>query len=247
MHIFKNLINYKSLDIRFISICFKTILLTLFIGFSGHTWAYDTDQTRIDHLIRDVRFDDVPNVKKALSEGLSPNTIDKNGNSILAIAIKENAKKVAKLLIDTPKVDLDRPNLAGETPVMMAAFNGSLDLLSYMVEKYDVELNKPKWSALHYAALNGHLDVCKYLLEHGAYVDPQSPNGSTPLMLAARAGHIQIVKLLLDSGAALDSINAVGMTAIDFAIQGNQTEIANGLKSRWLKLYGKSSDPKGSK
>ena len=243
----KNFSNYKLLEFNYLTYCFKSILCALFLGISSFSFAYDADQTRIDHLIRDVRFDDVPGVKKALSEGLSPNTMDKNGNSILAIAIKENAKKVAKLLIDAPSTDLDRPNLAGETPIMMAAFNGSLDLVSYMVEKHDVELNKPSWSALHYAALNGHLDVCRYLLEHGAYVDPQSPNGSTPLMLAARAGHPEIVKLLLDSGAALDSINAVGMTAIDFAIQGNQTEIANGLKSRWIKLYGKSSDPNSPK
>jgi hypothetical protein len=48
-----------------------------------------------------------------------------------------------------------------------------------------------------------------------------------------------VVKLLLDNDADLAKINSVKMTAIDFAEQHNQSEIAEGLKSRWLKLYKK--------
>ncbi len=61
--------------------------------------------------------------------------------------------------------------------------------------------------------------------------------------MAARGGHIEIVKLLLDRGADLSKRNAVGMTAIDFAEQHNQSEIAIGLKSRWLKLHKKAYRP----
>ena len=142
-----------------------------------------------------------------------------------------------KLLIDTPSIDLERPNLAGETPVMLAAFTGSEELVRYLVEKRQVEVNKPGWSALHYAATNGHLKIALYLLNNNAYVDPESPNGTTALMMAARGGHIEVVKLLLDRDADLSKMNNVKMTAIDFAEQHNQTEISAGLKSRWLKLY----------
>jgi hypothetical protein len=48
-----------------------------------------------------------------------------------------------------------------------------------------------------------------------------------------------VVKLLLDRDADLSKMNNLKMTAIDFAEQHNQTEIAEGLKSRWLKLYKK--------
>jgi ankyrin repeat protein len=58
-------------------------------------------------------------------------------------------------------------------------------------------------------------------------------------MMAARGGHIEVVKLLLDNDADLAKINSVKMTAIDFAEQHNHSEIAEGLKSRWLKLYKK--------
>jgi ankyrin repeat protein len=226
--------------------CFITV-----ISFTGSlTSSLSTAQTpgstlpqaqqyKVDSFLRDVKFNDAKSVKKALASGMSPNAMDDKGNSALTIAITEKSLDVAKLLIDTPSIDLERPNLAGETPVMLAAFTGSEELVRYLVEKRQVEINKPGWSALHYAATNGHLKIAAYLLDKNAYVDPESPNRTTALMMAARGGHIEVVKLLLDRDADLSKINNVKMTAIDFAEQHNQTEIAAGLKSRWLKLYKK--------
>ena len=221
--------------------CFKAIIYTLFL-FGGSAFAQSMPQTmqyQVDAFLKDVKFNDVKSVKKALKDGMSPNAMDAKGNTALSIAITEKSIDVAKALIDSPSIDLERPNLAGETPVMMAAFHGSFELVQYLVEQRQVEINKPGWSALHYAATNGHLKSATYLLDQNAYVDPESPNGTTALMMAARGGHIEVVKLLLDRGADLSKMNAVKMTAIDFAEQHNQAEIANGLKLRWVKLYKK--------
>jgi ankyrin repeat protein len=198
----------------------------------------------MDDFIRDVKLNNARGVKKALDAGMSPNVADNKGNSVLALAIAEKAIDVAKLLINSPSIDLERPNLAGETPLMMAAYNGSYDLVTYLVTQRSVEVNHPGWSALHYASTNGHLEIVRFLLDKGAYVDPESPNGTTALMMAARGGHIQIVKLLIDRGANISNSNQLNLTAIDFALANNQTEIADGLKSRWLKLYGKPYPPK---
>ena len=230
---------------------YKVITTYCFLSIISLTSSVTTAQTpgsvlpqaqqyQVDSFLRDVKFNDAKAVKKALSSGMSPNAMDNKGNSALTIAITEKSLDVAKLLIDTPSIDLERPNLAGETPVMLAAFTGSEELVRYLVEKRQVEINKPGWSALHYAATNGHLKIAAYLLEKNAYVDPESPNKTTALMMAARGGHIEVVKLLLDNDADLAKINSVKMTAIDFAEQHNQSEIAEGLKSRWLKLYKKS-------
>ena len=40
--------------------------------------------------------------------------------------------------------------------------------------------------------------VVKLLLDHDAYIDTASPNGTTPLMMAARGNHPSTVTLLLD-------------------------------------------------
>lgn len=201
-------------------------------------------QNKMDDFIRDVKFNDVKGVKKALESGMSPNTSDKFGNTVLSIAIVEKATDAAKLLINSPSIDLERPNLAGETPLMMAAFHGSLELVKHLINQRSVEINHPGWSALHYAATNGHFAIAEFLLDKGAYVDPESPNGTTALMMAARGGHITIVRLLLDRGANLSNHNQLNLTAIDFAEANNQEEIGKGLRSRWLKLYSKPYPPK---
>ena len=222
-----------------ITCCFTTLILTI----SGSVFAQNNSvrvsQYQTDDFLNSVKMNDVKAVKKALSNGISPNLMDTQGNSALALAITEKSMDVIKLLVDTPSIDLERPNLAGETPVMMMAYNDMYDLLVYLVDKRDVDINKPGWTALHYAATNGHERIASYLLDKHAYIDALSPNGTTPLMMAARGGHIHVVKLLLDRGADLSKRNGLKMTAIEFAEQNNQSEIAAGLKSRWSKVYGK--------
>ncbi len=224
-----------------INYCFNYIFLIFFALFSYSilSLAQSTPQQQslMDEFIRDVKLNNIRGVKKALDAGMSPNVSDSRGNSVLSLAITEKSIDVAKLLINSPSIDLERPNLAGETPLMMASYYGQLDVVKYLVEQRSVEINHPGWSALHYAATNGHEVIVRFLLDKGAYVDPESPNGTTALMMAARGGHINIVKLLLDRGADLSIHNQLNMTAIDFAADNNQSEIASGLKSRWLKLY----------
>jgi ankyrin repeat protein len=85
---------------------------------------------------------------------------------------------------------------------------------------------------LHYAAANGNDDIVKLLLDHDAYIDAGSPNGTTPLMMASRGGHVSTVKLLLDSGADLNVKNQLGLTALDFAKQYKEPDVVEGLTAR---------------
>lgn len=226
----------KSLNYCFYCILSLAVVLSG-VSTSSFSQSISQQQSLMDEFIRDVKLNNVRGVKKALDAGMSPNVSDSRGNSVLSLAITEKSIDVAKLLINSPSIDLERPSLAGETPLMMASYNGLLDIVKYLVEQRSVEINHPGWCALHYAATNGHEPIVRFLLDKGAYVDPESPNGTTALMMAARGGHINIVKLLLDRGADLSIHNQLNMTAIDFATDNNQAEIASGLKSRWLKLY----------
>ena len=236
-------LSYKKNSFINLRYCFLSIfLLSLSFTLSSESLAQE-DQSQdsqyvVDSFIRDIKMDNRPAVMAALITGLSPNTTDSKGNPALNIAIQEKSYKTAQLLMETPGIDLNKANAADETPVMLAALNGSYDLVLALINGHDVELNQPGWTALHYASINGHLQIVSLLLDHEAYIDALSPNGTTPLMLAARAGHIHVVKLLLDKGADLTIQNAMNLSAIEFADQGHQTEIARGLRSRWLKLYG---------
>jgi ankyrin repeat protein len=70
---------------------------------------------------------------------------------------------------------------------------------------------------LHYAASRAQKTIIEILLDHSAYIDAESPNGSTPLMMAAMYGNAECVRLLLDGGADPTLINQAGLTASDFA------------------------------
>ncbi|SIT39423.1 putative ankyrin repeat harboring signal peptide protein [Paraburkholderia ribeironis] len=192
----------------------------------------------IDSLIKSVKFDDVDGVKKLLAKGMDPNSVDNQGMPLLVLAAREKSDKVGAALLANPKTDIEIEDKAGENALMMAALVGDLDFVNLLVAK-DAEINKKGWAPLHYAAANGNDDIVKVLLDHSAYVDAGSPNGTTPLMMAARGGHVSTVKLLLDNGADLTVKNQIGMTALDFAKTYKEPDVVEGLTARLQQMQQK--------
>jgi ankyrin repeat protein len=193
----------------------------------------------IDDLFTAITFDDLDKVKYQIDTvGLSPNTFNKYGNPALVFAIREGSNKVINFLLDHKDSELEIENIYSENALMWAAYLGKFDLVKRLIDVKKVNINKIGWSGIHYAVSTGQIEITKYLLKKGAAVDSKSPNETTPMMLAARHGYIQIVKYLLDSGADLSARNQQGMSAIDFAVKANQTEVSEGLISRWRKVYG---------
>lgn len=182
-----------------------------------------------------VRLDNVKLVRSLLQRGFDPNTVDEQrGDTGLIIAVREDAGKVVDLLLNTKDVNLDARARNGDTALMMAAYKGKYDLVKALLDK-GAEPNQTGWAALHYAAAVGNNPIVQLLLDHSAYIDAESPNQTTPIMMAARGGHILTVKLLLDEGADLTLKNGAGMTALDFARAGGFRDIVEGLTYRLQK------------
>jgi len=145
--------------------------------------------------------------------------------------------KVFKLLLDTPGVDIEAKSHNGDDALMIASYEGNLPAVQALLAK-GAHVNRPGWTALHYAAAAGADDIVKLLIAHHANLDARSPNKTTPMMMAARGGHIMIVKTLLDAGADATLKNALGLNAIDFAQRHGFNDIVEGLTYR-LKKAGK--------
>jgi hypothetical protein len=64
----------------------------------------------------------------------------------------------------------------------------------------------------------------RLLLEHHAFVDAESPNGTTPLMMAAQYGTGDAVRLLLEAGAQALQANKQGLSALDFAQRASRPD-----------------------
>ncbi|MFS0753929.1 ankyrin repeat domain-containing protein [Noviherbaspirillum sp. 1P10PC] len=185
-----------------------------------------------------VKLDNIKLVRSLLQRGFDPNTVDEErGETGLIIAVREDAGKVFDLLLNTKDINLDARARNGDTALMMAAYKGRYDVAKVLLDK-GAEPNQTGWAALHYAAAVGNNQIVQLLLDHSAYIDAESPNQTTPIMMAARGGHILTVKLLLDEGADLTLKNGAGMTALDFARAGGFKDIVEGLTYR-LKKAGK--------
>src|SRR5690606_12677439 len=128
----------------------------------------------------------------------------------LLIALREGAPKVAQLLIEHPNTDVSATNANDESPLMMAALRGQQDFVDQLLKR-DAAVNKTGWTPLHYAATSGQVAIMRQLLERHAFIDAQSPNGTTPLMMAAMYGTAEAVKLLIAEGADLAMKNEQGM------------------------------------
>jgi uncharacterized protein len=116
-------------------------------------------------------------------------------------------------------VKVEARNAQGESPLMMAAIKGHLEAARVLIEA-KAEVNKTGWTPLHYAASNPEPEskaMVALLLEHHAYIDAESPNKTTPLMMAARYGSSETIQLLLEEGADPSLRNELGLTAVDFA------------------------------
>jgi len=193
--------------------------------------ALPAQATPADTMIKAVKFDDVKEVNKQLSQGMDPNMVDNQGMPLLVIAAREKSDQVVGALIANPKTNIEIVDRVGENAMMMAALNNDVAIVKLLIEK-GAEVNKKGWAPLHYAAANGNDDVVQILIDHSAYVDAGSPNDTTPLMMAARGNHISTIKLLLDNGADLNVKNQIGMNALDFAKQYHAPDAIAGLSAR---------------
>ena len=168
-----------------------------------------------------LKSDNVRTVQALLQRGFDSNTVNPEGVPALMLAVREPSLKVAELLASWPKTKTELRNDKDESVLMLAALKGHFSLVQKLVE-HDADVNKPGWTPLHYAASAGHVQIVEYLLEHSAYIDAESPNGTTPLMMAAMYGSPEAVKVLIQAGADLSSKNQLGLSAWDFAVRGQR-------------------------
>jgi len=197
---------------------FKLFLyLYVLIGFSiSKAGAFDD-------FFKAIVFDQDYMVAHLISRGMDVNTPTEKGEPALIFAVRSGAPKTVAFLLKQPGIQLDATNTADETALMLAANSNDLDSANLLITA-GASVNRPNWTPLHYAASKGHTSMMRLLIDNDAYIDAESPNGTTPLMMAAYYGNPAVTKLLLEEGADPTLKNDKQLTAYDFAYAGPHKE-----------------------
>ena len=98
--------------------------------------------------------------------------VNLNGQDIHAAARKGDLEAV-KAFVETDPAQIKALNASGSTPLIVAASNGHMQVVVFLLEKgADIQAaNKWGRTALHYAVDGGNLEVAKLLLEKGADIN----------------------------------------------------------------------------
>ena len=212
-----------------------TIVIFFALSLNGPVLAQTDEQ--IADFAKAAKFNDVSTVRNLVSKGVDPNILDPKGELMLNLAIRDKSSDVIAFLLTNPRTDVDISNKFGETPLMIASIEGNLPVAKALIQGRKAKVDHIGWTPLHYACAKGQIEIAQYLLANGAIVDSLSPGNTTPLMMAVQSGNEVLVKLLLDKGADLQLRNSQGLSAIDIAVIYEKPWIAEGLLSRWQRLY----------
>lgn len=124
--------------------------------------------------------------------------------------------------------EADTADPSGMTLLMMAAFNGQLDMVELLLKsgaRVDLR-NRQGDSALVLAALKGHLPVVERLVKAGATLDQK---GWTALHYASFEGRTDVVNYLVRRGVNIDALAPNDSTALMLAARNGHMETVKAL------------------
>ena len=173
-----------------------------------------------------LELGDVDQAATWLDAGLPPDFTGSRIGSGLMIGAWEGKLELMRLFISRG-ADINLINANGETALALAAWRGHLEAVQWLIER-GARINPPgrQWSALHYAVFGGHEAIVDYLLAQGADINALSTNGSSVLMLAVYEGRQGLVGKLIEKGADRSPKNDWGDGALEWAMRGNNLNIA---------------------
>ncbi|OWY99572.1 Serine/threonine protein kinase [Phytophthora megakarya] len=190
-----------------------------------------TDFYRNTTLMWAARIGNNDIVRYLATEGAPLNVVNADGATAVMLAAERGHTETVKLLVeygadvnfttdgkDTALMKAKRNNHADVVHflvvdactkvtgnfgdiVLMAAGNGCIDIIQYIVENGLVDVNvtdKNRETALMKAAGNNHIDIVRYLIEHEAEVNAVNDWGCTALMLAARWEQLELVRCIAE-------------------------------------------------
>ena len=207
---------------------YKLLLLSIFlIGSNSYSQV-----SSFDKMEKAILEKDIGKVKTLLRNGVSPNSKNEKGVTVLMMASAKGTLEIVQTLV-AKGATINEKTPWGTTALSLAAEYGNEDIIKWLIKKGANIKIKDQYggTALTQAAAKGFNGIVKILIDNGADVNVQRSNGTTALMAACSAGYFEIVKTLVLNGADLEA-KTDEATALYFAVEGKHIKIVQYLLDR---------------
>ena len=136
--------------------------------------------------------------KLLLDCGASGEVYDTNGDSPFSLAVDEDWKEIAEMLIQRKQCWDDPKRGDYSRTLHMACLYGMSEIVPHVLGMgYDPNCRVlDGWTPVHVAVQSGQVDTLEVLLGAGGLADSKLDNGTTPLYSAAEEGFLPIIKKL---------------------------------------------------
>ncbi|KAG4442137.1 hypothetical protein IFR05_002350 [Cadophora sp. M221] len=154
-----------------------------------------------------------------LDAGANPNSRPLGQDSMLSIAVANDAKAAVRSIVKTGRVRIEELNGKGETPLYVAVGRRQKDCIECLLDAGANPNATPigKDTMLHIAVSNDAKSIAKMLLQRGVNVE-EMKGGESPLCRSTSRGLTAMVKILLEYGASTLPRTAKGETALSIAV-----------------------------
>jgi len=159
-------------------------------------------------------------------------------DSLMHYAVESGSLEMVKFLVEKG-APIDKRNDHIGTAVHLAAWEGNIKIMDFLLSQYDSDMplhqrGANNYTALDIAAHQGNLELVKLLVEQGAPVNRSSfdwPESfpKMPLHLAAENGHLEVAQFLLDNGADLNIRTLDGYTPLHVAAKEGHDKVTRTL------------------
>ncbi len=174
-------------------------------------------------------------IKYLIDEGSDINARNKNGDSVLLVAVQRNRKDAGDMLLEKG-ADIFATNTQNISPLRIALTKGG-QLFSWLINSKTLNTTDGTGNTpLHYASEWQLNDAITALIQRGAKVTAQNANGETPLFSAVKGNNPETIKILVKNGLVTDSTDNhardnLGNTPLHAAVKWNATKSAQTLIS----------------
>jgi ankyrin repeat protein len=170
-----------------------------------------------------INAGNIPDLKALLKGGLDPNSIDKDGMSLVTYAVSADKDEVLVALLAGGA----NPNTDGGLALALAALSDNMEAVQALVDKgadVNAQAGLYRSAPIHWACKNGNLEMVAFLLSRGAHLNVVNDGGWTPLV-AASTKNPDVARLLLSKGAPVDQRDGYGYTPLMYAAKGANLEM----------------------